>query len=430
MNYLTFSVDDWLDHLENRYVDEIQLGLTRVMKVALHLKLLDWHAKIITVAGTNGKGSTVAALESIYMAAGYQVATYTSPHLLSFNERICVQRQPITNEALCEAFRLIEVARLETPLTYFEVTTLAALWYFKQFKLDVIILEVGLGGRLDATNIINADLAIITTIDLDHQAYLGHTKEAIGLEKAGILRPQKPFIYADVNPPKSIIKQAQALKTPMYYLGVDYSFEIFHDTVQVELSDRLQKITKQTSLFHLPLPTIHLNAAIAACMASLCLATYLPVNLVQLGQAMQKISIKGRQQVIGDTVKTVFDVSHNPQAVKLLANFLNNQRDTKGKIHAVFSALKDKDLCGLINPMQSCVDFWYPAILVNPRAATEALLKSAFNAENCLVPHWFEGPLAAYHAAQLKAKPGDLIVVYGSFLTVNAVMLAEYREEL
>ena len=215
MNFSNLSLSECLHHLENRHAEEVQLGLTRIKTVAKRLNLLNLDATIVTVAGTNGKGSTVAALEAVYKAAGYQVASYTSPHLIEFNERIRVNQQPIKDQELCAAFTVIEDARDTINLTYFEMTTLAALWHFKQLTLDVIILEVGVGGRLDATNIIDSDLAIITTVDLDHQDYLGDTKEAIGYEKAGILRPNTPFIYADTTaPPESITKQAQLLNAP------------------------------------------------------------------------------------------------------------------------------------------------------------------------------------------------------------------------
>ena len=192
--FCDLTLADWIDCLESRHNQEIQLGLSRVKECAAQLGLLQVEACVITVSGTNGKGSTVAALEAIYIAAGYEVASYTSPHLLQFNERIRINNQPISDTDLCAAFTAISQSSNANQLTYFEMTTLAALWHFKQLELDVVILEVGLGGRLDATNIIDPNLAIITTVDFDHQEYLGHTQEEIGYEKAGILRPDIPFI--------------------------------------------------------------------------------------------------------------------------------------------------------------------------------------------------------------------------------------------
>jgi dihydrofolate synthase/folylpolyglutamate synthase len=412
MNVSTFSLPEWLYHLENRYAEEIQLGLTRIHTVAKHLNLLNLDATVISVAGTNGKGSTVAALEAIYAAAGYQVASYTSPHLVNFNERIRVNRQPISDEIICTAFTVIEEARGKIHLTYFEMATLAALWHFKQCRLDVIILEVGVGGRLDATNVIDSDIAIITTVDLDHQDYLGDTKDAIGYEKAGILRANKPFIYADTTPPpESVINQAQLLGAPRLAYSIQCSQDALSITPDGLCSESIS----------VPLPKINYKAAAAAIMVSDYLHAILPVSHAHLVGAMKSVSILGRQQLISGIVSTLFDVSHNPQAVTLLADYIK-QYPLKGKIRAVFSGLKDKDLHGLIKPMHSSVDFWYPAVLSNKRAASKSLLKTVFQAENCSVVDFFSDPLTAYHAALQDAAPGDLIVVYGSFLTVSAVM--------
>ena len=433
MDFLKFNLEDWLYYLENSHTQEIQLGLERITSVAKKLDLLQWSAQVISVAGTNGKGSTVTALETIYMSAGYKVATYTSPHLLVFNERIRVNATPISNQQLCAAFLVIEQARESTPLTYFEMTTLAALWHFRQLALDVIILEVGLGGRLDATNIIDSELAIITTIDFDHQAYLGDTKEAIGYEKAGILRAKKPLIYADNNPPISIIKHAAFLNVPMYSIGVDYSLDSNASELTLGLSKVLQTQGDQSSeTLTFSLPMINPKAAAAALIASICLNRRLPCTLPQLREAMRKMFIVGRQHVVKGAVTTVFDVAHNPQAVLLLAEFIQRYQP-KQKVHAVFSGLKDKDLCGLIRPMLSFVDAWYPAILSGKRAATEAQLLAALDVDGNQVPACcYSDPLTAYNAAINEATSGDLIVVYGSFLTVSAIMSAnrEVLEEL
>ena len=468
------SLEAWLNLLENRHQQEIQLGLTRVKSVAERLSLCQPNAVVITVAGTNGKGSTVAALEAIYHAAGFRVGSYTSPHLLAFNERIRVNHQPISDESLCEAFALLERARGDIHLTYFEMTTLAALYYFKQCSLDVVILEVGMGGRLDATNIIDADLAIITTVDLDHQEHLGDTIEAIGFEKAGILRANQLFIYADTQPPASIVEQAAALNTQMKCLGVDYSFKIIqanvahdvlqiadqsgdligcvdnssseglrpatcsrdpeillntqHDCTETDRSGSREQVAGRRDLncqhaLELPRPSINLKAAASAVIASGLLLDKLPVNSSQLRLSMQEVALPGRQQVEVGLVTTVFDVAHNPQAVSLLADFIN-ERPRTGKVHAVFSALKDKDLCGLIRPMRSYVDFWYLAGLTGKRAASESILQAAFLEEIGSAVPYFSDPVIAWRRAIERAMPGDLIVIYGSFLLVSAVMAA------
>jgi len=434
MNFKKFSLSEWLHYLENRHSEEIQLGLARIKTVAANLDLLHPDATVFSIAGTNGKGSTVEALEAIYLAAGYQVASYTSPHLIRFNERIRVNHQPISDKKLCEAFMIIEEARANIHLTYFEVVTLAALWYFKQFKLDVIILEVGMGGRLDATNIIDSDMAIITTVDLDHQDYLGDTKEAIGYEKAGMLRTNKPFIYADIDPPDSIIQQARLLNAPR----LSYSLKLTENSMQLLTTASINDMVEQNSEMVidqpiiLPRPNINPKAAAAAVMASAFFQATLPINFIEWSEAMRTVTILGRQQLIEGRVSVLFDVAHNPQAVNLLAESIKKY-EIKGKVHAVFSGLKDKDLHGLIRPMQSCVDFWYPSVLSSKRAASESLLKAVFQSENCSIPAYFSDPLTAYKEAMLQAKTGDLIVVYGSFLTVSAVMarsIERQEEEL
>lgn len=406
------SLNDWLHELERRHACEIQLGLSRMQEAAQRLNVLPFQAKVITVAGTNGKGSTVSVLESIYHTAGYQVASYTSPHLIYFTERIKVHLEPISEQALCGIFAHIEQHCSELKLTYFETATLAAFLYFKSFQLDIILLEVGLGGRQDATNIVDADLAVITTIDLDHQSYLGHTKEAIGYEKAGILRPGMPFIYGDVGPPLSIIKEAQRLHAPLYELNKHYALHMSNHALQLTFSD------KQT--VSLPKPTVHPKAAAAAMMAVRLLNKHLPVSHDHFIQAMHTIQIQGRQQLIQGEVTILLDVAHNPQAVDALAEFIRTCLPGK-KVHAVFSALKDKDLCGLIKPMAALVDDWYPALLATARAASKAAILQALKDNLIDALECFEHPLAAFHHARQQAAPGDLMVVYGSFLTVSAV---------
>jgi dihydrofolate synthase / folylpolyglutamate synthase len=414
------SLPSWLDYLEHRHAEPIQLGLTRVHAVASKLNLCQLGACVITVAGTNGKGSTVAALEAIYVEAGFQVGVYTSPHLLTFNERICVNQQPISDEALCSAFSVIEAAHEDDYLTYFEMTTLAALYHFKHSALDVIILEVGMGGRLDATNIIDADLAIITTIALDHEAYLGDSLELIGHEKAGILRENQLFIYADTQPPNTIIQRAHELNTKCLCRGVDYWLNETQDHLVIERPD--------ADLIVLPRPNLNRFAAAAAIMASDALRARLPVTHLQWANAMQRVKILGRQQVFSGNVSTLVDVAHNPQSVELLAQWIKTKRPL-GKIHAVFSALKDKDLPGLIKPMQDVVDDWYIAGLEGPRAAPEALLLAAVHAESSAQIQCFCDPVSAYVAAMQQAMPGDFVVVYGSFLTASAVLAFKKQEK-
>ncbi|HRD70094.1 MAG TPA: bifunctional tetrahydrofolate synthase/dihydrofolate synthase [Legionella sp.] len=413
-----WDLNQWLYYLEHRPVQEIQLGLTRIKAVAQKLNLLNPSYPVITVAGTNGKGSTVAALEQIYCSAGYNVGVYTSPHLIQFNDRIKINLNSISDNQLCQAFRLIDEARDEIVLTYFEITTLAALWYFQQQPLDVVILEVGLGGRLDATNLIDAELAVITTIDYDHQDYLGTTLEKIGEEKAGILRQGKPLIYADLNPPSTILNKAQQLNCPTYLFGSHYN-------LLSEGSD-WEFYFQKLHIPHLPRPHIQLKSAAAAILASLLLSYRLPVNVGHIYPAMRDVFIPGRLQLIPGNIDLLFDVSHNPQSARLLAEHIKSL-NIKGKIHAVFSALKDKDISGLIFPLKHCVDRWYPAQLDNKRAASADLLSSLFVKAEICVEICYTSPLLAFEEALKSADTGDLVVVFGSFHTVGEVMTTQYN---
>lgn len=412
LNFNPLVVSEWLDYLENRHRQEIKLGLPRIKLFAENLDLLQWKIPVITVGGTNGKGSTIAALEAIYSAAGCRVASYTSPHLMRFNERIKINQKPITDDDLCAAFSFIHKEEREKVLTYFEFATLAALWHFKHSAPDILLLEVGLGGRKDATNIIDSDLAIITTVDLDHQAFLGDTKEAIGYEKAGILRENRQLIYADENPPESVLDCAKRLSVDMYQLTRDYSFHI----KQKELTLSLQS----KPLCTIPLPRINPKAASAAVLASYLLQQKIPVEKDNLIQAMHSVHILGRQQLIVNPKLTVLDVAHNQQAAKLLAHFVSSFQSKK-RVHAVFAALKDKDILGLIEPLYNLVTFWYPSMLPGKRASDKETLLNKFAQLNLKID-LYESPEVAYHHACKNVEEGDLIIVYGSFLTVSAVM--------
>lgn len=408
------SLADWLSHLEQRHAKEIQLGLERAEKVAKQLDLLTPMAKVIIVGGTNGKGSTLAALEALYCAQGYQVATYTSPHLLVFNERIRLNKKNITDSDLVKAFTAIEAVPGSCDLTYFEMTTLAALWHFKQFSLDLILLEVGLGGRLDATNILSAKLAIITTIALDHEAYLGHTKEAIAYEKAGILRQNQNFIFADRDLPLSLKKEAKRLNTTNYFLGTAYDFESKEGSFLFQ-SGQEKIVLKESRL--------HAHALGAALMASICLKRDLPLA-PRAYEALNHLSLQGRVQFLKvNHIETLMDVSHNPQATLYLANHLK-KRAQKGRIYAVFSALADKNISALLAPLLNLVHHWYLALLDNKRAASQAQLEAPFQklSKDCPVLTLCADPVLAYQRALEKAKANDLILVFGSFFTVSQVL--------
>lgn len=419
-----FSLAEWLTYIETRHRAPIQLGLPRIKAFAESLDVLAWdNTVVITVAGTNGKGSTVAALKAIYSAAGFCVAAYTSPHLLVFNERIQINQTPITDRALCEAFLAIHKLDGSESVTYFEMTTLAALIYFKQQQPDVLILEVGLGGRLDATNIIDSDLAIVTTVDLDHQAWLGDTVEAIGYEKAGVFRANKPAIYADSNPPNSVLNYAKEINTSLLCLNQDYSYA--HD-------DSHHFIFKEKDLpaRELPALSIHPQAFAVAMMASLILQERLLVRDADYKVAAKTAILAGRQQWLKTSVPILVDVAHNAQSVSLLAQYFKSH-PAKGKIHVIFSGLQGRDLCSLIEPMQHLVHTWYLSLLDDTRGATAALLNQAYTDITKLVElPVFDNPVAAYQAAVNDANEDDVIVVYGSFVLVSAVMHAYLNGEI
>ncbi len=413
-----WNLNQWLLDLEHRHLHEIQLGLERILEVAKKINAHKHDCNVIIVAGTNGKGSTVSALEMIYHTSGYKVGAYTSPHLIHFNERIRVNLTPISDEALCQSFCFIEEIRGQIPLTYFEMVTLAALLYFKQQDLDVIILEVGLGGRLDATNIVDADLSIITTIDYDHEQFLGNTLESIGYEKAGVLRQGKPFIYADSNPPSSILNRANEIVAPGYFWGRDFSAQ--------EQGIKWEFCSASRNFKELPRPRIQLKSASAAIMACFLLQQDLPVAQEHFYIALDRVYLPGRLQYQQDIISVLYDVAHNAQSARLLAEAIKKM-EKKGRVHAVFSALKDKDILGLITPLKACVDLWYPARLDSKRASSAELLITRFVDAEIFVDICYTNPFIAFQAALDQAVAGDLIVVYGSFFTVGHVMAAQHN---
>lgn len=406
------TLADWLEELENRHTQEIQLGLERVKKAINILKLGQWSIPIITVAGTNGKGSTVALLAAIYQQAGYKVGSYTSPHLLKFNERIKINEKCIADTDLVAAFNAIEKACSSIPLTYFEMATLAALWYFKKHPLEVLILEVGLGGRLDAVNSLDHDLAIITTIAFDHEAYLGDTLEAIGYEKAGIMRPNKPIIYADLTPPSSIVLNSQELRAPLLLLGKQFSI--------AEESGHLSYVYRDKQ-WRLPLVKLHPHAVAAAITGIMCLQESRPVPWEAISQALVNLHFAGRFQYFSYPVNTILDVAHNPQAAQYLAQNLDKYY-ANTTIHAIFSVLADKDIDGIIQPFLNKVRYWYPTCLNSKRSLSSQQLTNIFHKYEVPLDVCYNTPILAYEAACKRAKPKDLILVFGSFITVSAVL--------
>ena len=419
------NLNAWLNYLENAHPVGIDMGLERIGKVGDQLGLkLD--CPVITVGGTNGKGSTCALLESVLLQAGYKVGCHTSPHLLEFNERARIGGEAVSDEFLLKHFEAIERARVSMPepvtLTYFEFTTLAILHLFASLGLDAVILEVGLGGRLDAVNMIDADCSIITSIDLDHIAYLGNDRESIGLEKSGIFRANKPAICADPLPPQSLITYAQSIGADLWLQGRDYNFQ--GDQQQWGWAGRGKRFSG------LAYPALRganqiLNAS-AVIAALISLREKLPISAQDIRSGFAFVDLPGRFQVIPGKPTTVLDVAHNPHASAALSQSLGNMGYFP-YTHAIFGAMSDKDIRGVIAPMLDTVDYWHCVDLPIDRAAKATELKGIL--EECGVKNTndsgvdcYKDPASAFKKALEIVGENDRILVFGSFFTVAGVM--------
>lgn len=410
------TLSEWLSWLEISHPKSIDLGLERITKVARLMQLDKPAPTVITVAGTNGKGSCVNLLADIYKTAGYRVGSYTSPHLHRFNERIRIQQQPVTDDMLCASFEMIERARDNISLTYFEFTTLAALTIFSQTPLDVVILEVGLGGRLDAVNIVDSDVTIISSIDKDHCEYLGDTLDSIGYEKAGIMRMHKPVVIGQSYVPESVLMHASQLKAPLYHLDSHFSYK---ETDSHQWSFECEQI----HLNGLPLANIVLSNAATVLQTIQLLIDRLPVTTDHIMLALRDFSLMGRYQCFSGPVDHIFDIAHNPAACRVLAQRLHNSASQYQTTHIVFAALKDKDHQGIFEPFCKQSDYcWYLGGLGGQRGCSAQdlakilakLIKGTYDT--------YPSVLDAYQAAKKAACPGDRIVVFGSFFTVAEAM--------
>jgi dihydrofolate synthase/folylpolyglutamate synthase len=393
--------------------------LELIRSVANQLNLLDWDIPKITVTGTNGKGSTVAALKTIYQLAGYHVATFSSPHLIKINERIAVDGVYISDEEFINALKTIKSVSSNHSLSFFETLTLVALSHFKQHQPDVMVLEVGLGGRLDATNIIDADVVVVTNVDYDHQDVLGDTREKIGFEKAGLFRQHAAAVYADLDCPQTVQEVAEHLKVSLYQLGSDYAW--FESNGSWCMNIHSKQLVFPFS------PSIHANAMSSAIYVSELLQKRLPVNHTHLIEATQKTFIPGRLQKINDGKhELLLDVSHNPHAMKYLIEYIQS-RGVSGRIHAVFSAFKDKDCQQIVLLFNKLNPLWYTTVLTSERSHTPETMKTLFS--SLKVEHQFsESATEALFRARAIAKEGDMIVVFGSFYLIREIMLQLQQE--
>lgn len=415
------TLDDWLAHLESLHPKGqagIELGLERVRQVKSALDHRQ-SCPVITVGGTNGKGSTCALLERILLAAGYRVGVYTSPHLLSYRERVRIDGTPASEQAFCAAFARVEVARQEVALTYFEFGTLAAWEMLAALPLDVVILEVGLGGRLDATNAYDADCAIVTTIALDHTDLLGDTRDRIGAEKAGIARAGQPLICGDDDPPAGLVDACRLAGADFLQIGRDFGYQRQEGQWQFWGRDG----RKRSGLaFPALRGTCQLHNASCVLAALEALQECLPVTAQDIRRGLAEVEVPGRCQVLPGRPQIVLDVAHNPQAAAELATSLGDMGFARNT-WAVFGMMADKDIAGVIAALDARVDRWLPCDLPGPRAATAAQLAELVEKVGCgETAGRFPGPAAALAFARENAGDDDRILAFGSFLTVAGVM--------
>jgi dihydrofolate synthase / folylpolyglutamate synthase len=411
---MSMNLEQWLDYQQRVHPRDVALGLERVAAVATRLALARPARRVITVGGTNGKGSTVAFAEAIARAAGLRVGAYTSPHLLRYNERVRIDGEDATDAGLVAAFERIEAARGEVPLTYFEFGTLAALLLFAEARLDLALLEVGLGGRLDAVNIVDPDVAVVTTVALDHTEYLGRDRESIAAEKAGIFRPGRPAVIGELDPPDALTRHAERIGARLIRAGKQYRFA---DRLGGRWSweDDTVKLDLRKPRLAAPAQTANAAAAIAALRALPDLA----VSAEQIDVGVAVAQAPARLQRIPGPVEILVDVAHNPQAAQQLAHWMARNRST-GATQAVFAALADKDAPHMLGALLGVVDQWRLAGLhdAGPRnqdvdqlwRQVSGLLSRTLASRHATVAE-------ALEAARAQAHPGDRILVFGSFHT-------------
>lgn len=417
MRAMTRTLPDWLAYIEQQHPNAIAMGLERVRDVASRMGLGHPAKHVITVGGTNGKGSTVAFIEAIAHASGCKVGTYTSPHLLRYNERVRIDGNDASDADLIAGFEAVDVARGDIQLTYFEYGTLCALWLFERAGLDLAVLEVGLGGRLDAVNIVDADAAVITTVDIDHQDWLGNDIETIGFEKAGIARPFKPLILGDDDPPASVLRHAYAIGASAWRIGCDFFAEPVDDMHWCwrEVGHTLE----------LPMPALAAPMQLrnAACAIAALQSLDIHIDDDAYARGVMQARISGRlQRFQRDGVEIVVDVGHNPQAARALAGWL--QRQPQRPTLAVYAALADKDVAGVIAALAEHVDAWHIAGLVDAGLRGETVQVFAQRLQGtaaATAAHYLDVKMALQAAIQ-QALPDGRVLVFGSFHTAAAAL--------
>ncbi|WP_373276663.1 bifunctional tetrahydrofolate synthase/dihydrofolate synthase [Xanthomonas campestris] len=412
------TLSDWLAYIEQQHPSAIAMGLERVREVATRLQIAAPAAHVIVVGGTNGKGSTVAFIEAIGRAAGWKVGAYTSPHLLRYNERVRIDGVEASDAQLVAAFAAVEAARGDTALTYFEFGTLAALWLLQQSALELAVLEIGLGGRLDAVNIIDADVAVITTVDIDHTDWLGEDREAIGAEKAGIIRGWKPVVLGEIDPPSSVLGRAYQLGANAIRAGSDY----FHEPIDAQ-HWRWRDVAQTLEL---PMPALQAPVQLANAAAAIAALQALPVEVpaTAWAQGVAAAQLPGRlQRVARDGVELMLDVGHNPQAARALAQALGTATPA-GTTVALYAALADKDVRGVVEALTGCVDQWALAGLEGARGQSAEALRARLQGTAAAQAACHGDVAGALHAVLAEAQPGDRVLVFGSFHTVADALQA------
>ena len=415
------SIDEWLSWQTTLHAREIELGLDRIRTVAERLGLLNSPFKVITVAGTNGKGSSVAMFSTILHHAGYKVGTYTSPHIIHYNERVRIGLRCANDDELCAAFARIDKAREDISLSFFEFATLAALDIFHQHKINVAVLEVGLGGRLDATNIIDSDLAMVTSIGLDHMEYLGDNRESIGFEKAGVFRKDKPAICGDSNPPASVKDSARRIGSTLYQINQDYFYNVAQSSWSFKTGDY--------ELQALPLPNlsggVQIQNAANVLMGLHCIRDQLPVNYEAIETGLREVTLEGRFQRIVKHCEIILDVAHNRESAQTLADNLM-ALPKPNKTIAVFAVLNDKDVTGITELLRPHVDNWYVSVVQSMRGMEYQQVEHAIKEHDSTAKiEQFPSIQTAYSQAQNDAQEGDRILVFGSIFTVSEVLASE-----
>ncbi len=414
------SLADWLAYLEQLHPTAIDMGLDRVRAVAARMTMTRPAPLVVTVTGTNGKGSTCAFIASLLNAQGLKIGSYSSPHLLRYNERVLLSGREASDAELCEAFAVVEAARGEISLTYFEMGTLAAFWLFERAGLDAVVLEVGLGGRLDAVNIVDADLAVITNIGLDHADWLGNSRESVAYEKAGILREGKPALCGDLDPPQPLLDHANSLSAPLLLRGRDFDLAMGARDWHWRGVDAAGA---PLELHGLPMLTLPMENAALALQAYAMLG--LPWDPARLARALLQTRVVGRldsRQVLwnGRRIALLLDVGHNPHAAAFLAQRLE-QRPVVGTRRAVFGLLADKDLTGVLDALAPSISDWAVAPLPTPRTQSATQLAAALLERGASVSEYatIEQALDAQCA---RAESVDEILVFGSFYCVAAAL--------